>query len=77
MRTTMTLADDVYRAVKTLAESSGKSIGEVVSELARRALQPQVRDDILDALPVFSVPANSPVIPGSRAAELLAEEGVE
>jgi len=76
MRTTMTLADDVYRAVKTLAESSGKSIGEVVSELARRALQPQVRDDILDALPVFSVPANSPVIPGSRAAEMLAEEGV-
>jgi hypothetical protein len=77
MRTTITLADDVYRAVKTLADTSGRTIGEVVSELTRRALQPQASDETLDALPVFSVPANSTVIPGSRAAELLAEEGVE
>jgi predicted CopG family antitoxin len=77
MRTTLTLSDDVYEAVKTLAEGSGRSMGEVISELARRALQPRHDAELLDGLPVFAVPPNSEVIPGSRAAELLASEGVE
>ena len=77
MRTTLTLANDVYEAVKTLAEGSGRSMGEVVSELARRALRPQHDAELADGLPVFAVSPNSEVIPGSRAAELLAKEGVE
>ena len=76
MRTTLTLSDDVYEAVKTLAEGSGRSMGEVISELARRALRPRHDAEPTDGLPVFAVPPNSEVIPGSRAAELLASEGV-
>lgn len=73
----MTLADDVYGAAKTLADGSGKSLGVVLSELARRGLQPEPADLGSGGLPVFAVPPDSAVIPGSRAAELLASEGAE
>jgi hypothetical protein len=38
MRTTLDIADDVLAAVKELARQQGKSAGEVISVLARRAL---------------------------------------
>lgn len=38
MRTTMDIADDVLAAVKELARREGRSAGEVLSTLARRAL---------------------------------------
>lgn len=38
MRTTLDIADDVLSAVKELARQQGKSAGEVISTLARRAL---------------------------------------
>ena len=39
MRTTLAIADDVLAAAKQIALSEGKSVGDVVSELARRALR--------------------------------------
>lgn len=36
MRTTVTLDDDVYEAAKALAKASGKTLGQVLAELARR-----------------------------------------
>lgn len=39
MRTTLSIDDDVLYAVKSLARRQGRSAGEVLSELARRALQ--------------------------------------
>ena len=39
MRTTLSIDDDVLYAVKSLARREGRSLGEVLSELARRALQ--------------------------------------
>ena len=77
MRTTLTLADDVYQAVKTLAEGSEKTLSEVTSELIRKALRPAPEPNSVDGLPVFSVSASAEIIPGSRAHELLAEEGLE
>ncbi|HSN54792.1 MAG TPA: CopG family transcriptional regulator [Candidatus Sulfomarinibacteraceae bacterium] len=77
MRTTVTLPDDVHAAVKALADSSGRPMSEVVSELIRRALEPAAEVETIDGLPVFTVAARSEMIPGSRASELLAEEGVE
>jgi hypothetical protein len=76
VRTTLTLADDVYQAAKTLADGSGRSLGEVISELARRALQPQDQPFAEGQLPRFQVPADAELIPGSRAAELLGDEGM-
>ncbi len=77
MRTTITLPDDVHAAVKALADSSGRPISEVVTKLIRRALAPAAEAEAIDGLPMFSVAAGSEMIPGSRASELLAEEGVE
>jgi hypothetical protein len=39
MRTTLTIDDDVLTAAKAIARQQDRSIGEVVSELARRALR--------------------------------------
>lgn len=38
MRTTLALDDDVLSAAKHLAEREGKTVGEVISMLARRGL---------------------------------------
>jgi hypothetical protein len=39
MRTTLAIDDDVLDAAKAIAQQERRSIGEVVSALARRALQ--------------------------------------
>lgn len=38
MRTTLDISEDVMRAAKERARREGKTAGEVISELARRAL---------------------------------------
>jgi hypothetical protein len=38
MRTTLTIDDDILAAAKHLAEREGKSMGEVISSLARQGL---------------------------------------
>lgn len=39
MKTTLDIAEDVLAAVQELSRREGKSAGQVLSELARRALQ--------------------------------------
>jgi len=41
VRTTLSIEDDVLAAAKELAAREGKSIGEVISALARQALRPK------------------------------------
>ncbi len=41
MRTTLTIDDDVLEAARELAAQERKSIGEVLSSLAREALRPK------------------------------------
>jgi hypothetical protein len=77
MRTTLTLDDDVYEAARSLAEASGKRLGEILSELARRGLKsPRAagKSDRNRDFPVFKVSPRAPVIPATRAAELLVED---
>ena len=40
MRTTLSIDDDVLSAAKEMAEMENRSVGEVISALARRALSP-------------------------------------
>lgn len=44
MRTTLNLADDVLAAVRDRARRDGRSIGDVISELARQALNGSTPD---------------------------------
>ena len=40
MRTTLKIDDDILEAARTLARTQKTSIGEVISDLARRSLEP-------------------------------------
>ena len=60
MRTTLELDDDVVAAARELAAGERRSLGSVISELARRGLTPG-RVEAEGHLPVIRVP------PGTRA----------
>ena len=74
MRTTVTLDNDVFEAAQAQAQASGKKLGEVLSQLARRGLRASPQSAARSGLPVFNVPANADIIPSNRAKELLAED---
>lgn len=60
MRTTLTLEADVFQAAKQLAAAQSKSLGTVVSELARKGLKgPEVKLKTRNGFPVFDVPKNA------------------
>jgi hypothetical protein len=64
MRTTVTLDDEAYEAAVTLAKTSGKRLGEVISDLIRRAVQkPQMPAPRRGKrFPVFDVAPSAPMI---------------
>lgn len=63
MRTTLEIDDDVVGAARELAALEKRSLGSVISDLARRGLTPaQVGVD--GALPVIRLPAGgAPITP--------------
>jgi hypothetical protein len=62
MRTTLVIEDDVLEAARGLAESEGKSLDQVISELARRGLSPQSQEIADEGFPVFGVrPGAEPI----------------
>ncbi len=61
MRTTLAIDDDVLAAAKELAATERKSVGEVISALARAALRPApARTRTRNGVPLL------PVRPGAR-----------
>lgn len=65
MRTTLTIDDDVLQAAKELAEHRNTTIGQVISELARKALTPAAQPRrYRNGVPLL------PVQPGARIATL-------
>jgi len=74
MRTTVTLEDDVFEAARALMRASGKTLGQVLSELARRGLRAQGDYVTRTGLPVFAVAGNAPIIPSDRASAIVADE---
>ena len=55
MRTTISLDDDVLLAAKAIAGQQGRTLGEVVSELARRSLQRPVSRAERNGIPLLPV----------------------
>jgi hypothetical protein len=53
MRTTLDIDDDVLQAAKELAALHGKTAGQIVSELARRALTPTTTHRLRNGVPVL------------------------
>lgn len=55
MRTTLSIDDDVLEAARAIADQTRRSLGKVVSDLARRGLQPRASYKTRGGLPVFEV----------------------
>lgn len=72
MRTTVDLDDDVLAAARSLAQAQGRSLGVVLSSLARRGLEDRVElADGAGAFPVFDVPAGGRPITSEMVREAL------
>ena len=55
MRTTLAIDDDVLVAAKAIASQQHKSLGEVVSELARKALHRPAAPSTRNGVPLLAV----------------------
>jgi len=77
MRTTVTLDADIHEAVQHLSQVSGKRYGEVLSELARRGLNPpHALSRKKGRFPTFTVPPGTPRMSATKVQEFLDEEGI-
>ena len=62
MRTTLTIDDDVLAAARALAEHKRRSLGAIISDLARRSLQTPAPPAKRNGIPLLAVrPEASPV----------------
>lgn len=62
MRTTLSLDDDVLLAAKAIAGQQGRSVGDVISELARRSLQRPVSQAERNGIPLLIPDPDSPPV---------------
>lgn len=51
MRTTLKIDDDILEAAKTLAHYEKRSLGAVISSLARRSLEPELQFSTRNGIP--------------------------
>ena len=62
MRTTLSIDDDVLVAAKAMAEQQNRSLGEVISDLARKALRRPAPRSERNGIPLLGVrPGAAPV----------------
>lgn len=78
MRTTLNIDDEVLEAAKELADSRRVSVGEALSELARRGMEPRayLRKDPLTGLMVICSPG-ARKITNEDVARAMEEEDLE
>ncbi|HVY15338.1 MAG TPA: hypothetical protein VHB27_08925 [Rhodopila sp.] len=62
MRTTLSIDDDVLIAAKALARQQNRSLGEVVSALARRSLERPAPEGSRNGIPLLAPRTDSPPI---------------
>lgn len=73
MRTTLDIDEDVIVAARDLAADSRRSLGSVISELARHGLTP-ARVEADGELPVIRVPVGTPPITPQMVRRALDED---
>ncbi len=74
MRTTLHIDDDVYQAAKSIAEAEGRTVGDVLSSLARRALAPRKYEMDEEGMPAFIVSESVAPLTMQTVKEALEEE---
>jgi hypothetical protein len=73
VRTTLNIDEDVVAVARQLAVGEHRSLGSVISELARRGLTP-ARVEADGELPVIRVPAGTPPITPEMVRRALDED---
>jgi predicted CopG family antitoxin len=74
MRTTLAIDDDVLSAAKEMAAVEKKSVGEVISSLARRALSPaETRAKRRNGVPLLKVRKGAPRVTSDLVRQLREE----
>ncbi len=53
MRTTLELDDDLVQVARQLAQQRGMTMGQVISDLARQALEPKAAPRMRNGVPLF------------------------
>lgn len=74
MRTTVDLDADILEAARSLARSRGRSVGRVLSDLARRGLAPRPETARRGEFPVFRISPDSPPLTSESVARALDDE---
>lgn len=75
MRTTVNIDEDILQAARRLAEAQDKTLGEVLSELARKGLRPTMPRRSHRGFPVFDVSEEAPPITPEMVREALDDSG--
>ena len=62
MRTTLNIEEDVLRAAKEIADQRGMTVGQVLSELARKSLTRKSPVSEKHGLPLFPIQTDAQVV---------------
>ncbi|HEX5234935.1 MAG TPA: hypothetical protein VFW25_06345 [Silvibacterium sp.] len=74
MRTTLAIDDDVLSAAKEIATMKKTTVGEVISSLARRALQPaESKPRVRNGIPLLAVRPGAPRVTSELVQQLREE----
>jgi hypothetical protein len=73
MRTTIKLDEEAGEIVRLYADSRDISVSKAISELVLEAVQPKMRIQYIDGIPVFDVPRGK-IITDEHVRRLIAEE---
>ena len=74
MRTTLNIDDDVLSAVRELSSLSGRTLGEVLSDLARAALTRNVEEVALrNGVPLLDPTSEAGMVTSEDVARLMDE----
>jgi hypothetical protein len=74
MRTTLDIDDDVLQAAKELGGMRKKTAGQIISELARKALEPAVHYTIRNGVPVIPHRPGTPLMTSADVRRWLDED---
>ena len=74
MRTTLAIDDDVLAAAREMAQSERKSVGEVITALARQALRPKASvHGTRNGVPLLTVRPGAPRVTSELVRQLQEE----
>ena len=60
MRTTLDLDDDLIQVARQLAEQRGATMGRIISDLVRQALEPKHAPKMRNGVPLFAPKRSAP-----------------